>query len=118
MLRCNSERNHTQSVDGVSNLLTTVYVVSVQQPVRRPFTRQHSPTDTTYLLCFQALLGPAHALLSLIRFPDSVVLLRMQSYRLSHSLTCSAQVPKQEDFRTFLMSEECAEMAEMAVNLA
>ena len=27
-------------------------------------------------------------------------------------------LPKQEDFRTFLMSEECAEMAEMVANLA
>jgi hypothetical protein len=27
------------------------------------------------------------------------------------------RLPKQEDFRTFLMSEECAEMAQMVANL-
>jgi hypothetical protein len=34
------------------------------------------------------------------------------------SLTCSARVPKQNDLRNFLMSDECAEMAELVANLA
>jgi hypothetical protein len=33
------------------------------------------------------------------------------------SLTCSARLPKQNDLRNFLVSEECAEMAEMVTNL-
>ena len=37
---------------------------------------------------------------------------------ISHSLTCSARIPKQYNFRNFLMSEECADMARMAANLA
>jgi hypothetical protein len=34
------------------------------------------------------------------------------------SLTCSARLPKQNDFRNFLMSEECDDMARMVANLA
>jgi len=30
---------------------------------------------------------------------------------------CTTWLPKEEDFRTFLMSQECAELAEMAANL-
>ena len=37
---------------------------------------------------------------------------------ITHPLTCSTWVPKQNDLRNFLMSEEYAEMAQAAMNLA
>ena len=33
-------------------------------------------------------------------------------------LTCSARIPKRDDPRNFLVSEECAGVAELAANLA
>jgi hypothetical protein len=35
----------------------------------------------------------------------------------SVSLTCSKRVSQREDFRNFLMNQECAEMARLAVDL-
>jgi hypothetical protein len=72
----------------------------------------------TYLDCFQTLSRLHDAALSLKRFPDNLALRRLKLSHRSHSLTCSAGVPKQNDLRNFLMSEECAEMAQKVASLA
>ena len=74
--------------------------------------------DTTYLHCFQTLSRLDDAAASLKRFPDNIALVRVKPGPRALSLTCSARLPKQNDLRNFLMSEECAEMALMVANLA
>ena len=77
----------------------------------------HFATDSTYTLCFQGLSGSAIALLSLVRIPDNTALLEAKPSLRPHPLTCSAGVPKQNDLRNFLMTEEGAAMARIVTNL-
>jgi hypothetical protein len=53
-----------------------------------------------------------------MRFPDNIALVRVKPGPRALSLTCSARLPKQYDLRNFLMSEQCAEMAQVVANLA
>jgi len=55
------------------------------------------------------------------RCPDIITsqeILDRLGYHGRLSLTYSATLPKQDDFRNFLMSEECADMAQLVANLA
>jgi hypothetical protein len=55
------------------------------------------------------------------RCPDVPMLRELLDRLVYHSqlsLTCSARLPKQNDLRNFLMSPECAEMAQLVANLA
>ena len=73
--------------------------------------------DTTYLNPFQTLYELHSVGLSLKQFPDHIALLLITLRHGSHPVPCSAYLPKQEDFRTFLMSEDCAETARLVGSL-
>jgi len=60
-----------------------------------------------------------HTRLSSIRFQDTISLLksRTQGSR-SFTRTCYTRLPKQNDLRNFLMSEECLELEQLVANMS
>jgi len=53
-----------------------------------------------------------------VQFPDNIALLGLTLCHVSHPLPCSAPLPKRDDFRNFLMSQECIDMAQMMAYMA
>jgi hypothetical protein len=53
-----------------------------------------------------------------MQFPDNIALLGVKTGPRAHPLTCSARVPKQNDLRNFLMSEECLRLGQLVANMS
>ena len=53
-----------------------------------------------------------------MRVSDTMAVLRVEPGDRFRSVPCSAEVSKQNEFRNFLMSEECLELEQLVANMS